>query len=181
MKYVLITLMLLLALASLSCSSVRVSSEEGKDEALMPVTIEASGAISAIPATYSLSDRGAVGFEPGKYTIENLSEGKEADLPIILHSNRDAPITFHISYRKPSYTKEGYAFAPDEVSDWLSFSNPTPILQAQEKMEVVATIRLPNKVTLPEKWEFWIAIKESGQISQVQIEGCLRVFVNMYK
>lgn len=143
------------------------------------VEIEIEGAITAIPATYELSDKGAVGFEPGKYDIGNFAPGKEADLPITLHSNRDEPVSFLLSYRTPSYTREGYALAPEITRDWLSFDTTTPTLKVKERLGIVAILSLPEDAEVPDKWEFWIAIKEAGQTSQVQTEGCLRVFVNM--
>ena len=142
-----------------------------------PITIRAAGAISAIPANYVLSEQGAVGFEPGKYSIENLTPGKSADLLIILHSDRDTPITFALSYRIPSYTIDGYDIAPVEADGWLSFETDTPTLEACEKKGITATISVPEDAKVPEKWEFWVAIKEAGQTSQVQTEGCMRVFV----
>lgn len=142
-----------------------------------PVTVVSSGAISAIPVTYDLSDKGAVGFEPGKYTIENLLPGREADLLITLHSDRNTPIVFNLSYRTPSYTKDGYVIAPSEAEGWLSFATATPALEACERKGFIATLSLPEDAVVPDEWEFWIAIKEAGQTSQVQTEGCLRVFV----
>jgi len=173
-----ILLLFIVALVGCSYSPVKVTPIAAEDPE-EPVAIKSYGAITAIPATYELSSKGAVGFEPGKYTISNFGVGKEADLPITLHSDRTEPIVFQLSYRTPSYTKEGYALAPEVVGDWLFFETSSPILQAQERREFMATLCLPDNATVPDKWEFWIAIKEVGQTSQVQVEGCLRVFVNM--
>jgi len=163
-------------------SPVIVVPDEEKGEVVVipdepPITIRSSGAISAIPANYVLSEKGAVGFEPGKYTIENLSPGRSADLLIVLHSDRKTPITFALSYRIPSYTVDGYDTAPFEADGWLLFETDTPTLEACEKKGIKATITVPEDASVPDKWEFWIAIKEAGQTSQVQTEGCMRVFV----
>ncbi len=178
MKYAIVVL-LVGALALVGCAAPSVVPIEEVDES-PPVVVESSGAITAIPTIYEVSERGSTGVEPPKYTISNFSLGSEADLPITLHNGTNESISFIVSYRVPSYTEEGYAPMTAIGESWLSFEPSTPVLQPKEKNSFIATLHLPSDAVVPDKWEFWIAIKEAGQTGQVQTEICVRVFVNMH-
>lgn len=152
------------------CSSPMVESTE--------VEIEAEGNIYATPVDYSTTNKSSVGFSPGKYHIGNLRAGKQADLPITIHNGSDEVCSLAIAYRVPDFVDEGYATPPFGASDWLIVPEANLEVRPQEKRETILTIDIPEGATTPDKWEFWISVKDTSQTGMVQTEGCLRIFVS---
>ncbi len=143
------------------------------------VEIEMEGNIYATPVDYTTTEKTSVGFSPGKYTIDNFSAGKQADLPIMLHNGGDEPCTLAITYRNPDFIEEGYVRAPVEVVGWLVIQEAYLELKPKEKKEILVTLDMPEGAEIEGNWEFWVAIKDASQTGMVQTEGCVRVFVNM--
>ena len=141
------------------------------------------GNVYATPVDYVVTEKEAekeaVGFHDALYTIGNFAPGKEADILITLHNEGRESHTLAIAYRVPSFTKEGYVGAPGSARDWLVIEEPIVVLKPREKKEIVLTMCLPMDADTPDKWEFWVAIRDTEQVGMVQTEGWVRIFVDM--
>ena len=147
-------------------------------EGNLDVEYQLEGNIYATPVDYSTTDKFSVGFSPGKYHIDNLIPGRQADLPITLHNGSDEVCTLIIAYRIPDFVDDGYVMAPSSASGWLIIPDKILEIRPREKKETILTIDIPEGATTTAKWEFWVSIKDSSQTGMVQTEGCMRVFVN---
>jgi hypothetical protein len=123
----------------------------------------------------------ATWISPGKIQIGNFFPGARAEWPITIHNGNSYETRFMIAYRKPDYPSEGYREAPKEAQDWIIIVDPTPILASRETKEVLVALDIPGGIAteVPEKWEFWISVKDSTQSGMVKTELCSRWMVSM--
>ena len=97
-------------------------------------------------------------------TVLNLAKNETRVLTVIYHCS---------SYR------EGYAHPPLEASEWVTFTEPNPILMPYETRNIEATLRIPKDAVITEKkWEFWTTVFESGQ-GAIETGAATRWLVSM--
>ena len=118
-------------------------------------------------------------ISPGKVNVGHFFPGARAEYPLTIHNGNDQPTEFSITYKEASSTDEGYNQAPDEAQDWVIIADPTPVIAAKETREVLIAVEMPEGATAPEKWEFWVAVKDETQTSMVQTELACRWLVTM--
>lgn len=117
-------------------------------------------------------------ISPGKVQIGNFHAGAQAEWPLTIHNGNDYAASFATKYRVPNKVEEGYAYAPIEARDWVIIADPTPVLMPKETREILITVAMPNGAIAPNKWEFWISVKDTTQAGMVITELCSRWLVS---
>ena len=99
-------------------------------------------------------------ISPAKIQIGNIRPGSSVKQKVTIHNGNETAKGFIIYYRTPDYVEEGFVAAPAEARNWLKISDENPNLMPRQTKEVQLVLNLPDDAQLPERWEFWIAIKE---------------------
>ena len=87
--------------------------------------------------------------------------------------------TYAVYYKTPNALTEGYSVPPSGAKDWIIISDPSPVLAPFETREIQVSVVMPAGASAPNKWEFWIGVKDSSQGGMVQIELSSRWLVSM--
>lgn len=120
-----------------------------------------------------------VWISPGKVLVGHFYPGARAEYHLSIHNGNDQPTEFSVSFKEPGSTDNGYVTAPSEAYDWVIIADPTPVLAAKETREVLIAVEMPKGAEAPEKWEFWVAVKDVSQTGMVQTELACRWLVTM--
>jgi hypothetical protein len=120
-----------------------------------------------------------VWISPGKVNVGHFYPGARAEYPLSIHNGNDQPTEFSVRYKEPGTPEEDFVAAPGEAQDWVIIADPTPVLAAKETREVLIAVEMPKGVEAPEKWEFWVAVKDVTQTGMVQTELACRWLVTM--
>lgn len=127
-------------------------------------------------------------------TLPSTKESKEKDaerlneLTILKISLEDFPREMKIkesSGKEYVIKSEGCLDEPEslylcpELKDWVIIADPTPVMAPQSSQDIMITLTVPEKVSTPDKWEFWISVKDATQSGAVLTELCLRWLIDM--
>jgi hypothetical protein len=136
------------------------------------------GALSCIPQNTTKPDENSTWINPGKIQVDKLSPGRSVKHKIMLHNGNQTETGFTVYFREPDYTAEGFAPPPENAVAWININNQSPTLAPNETYEIEITLNVPEKMQLPEHWEFWIGVKQNTQ-NTVVTELCSRWLVSM--
>ncbi len=117
-------------------------------------------------------------LSPGKIQVNNLRPGNSIKQKIKLHNGNEQATKFSIYYRMPDYVENNFIPAPDDARDWIIIAEDSPVLAPQETKEIQVVLDLPDKAQTPERWEFWIGVKESKE-ARLATELCVRWLIIM--
>jgi len=120
-----------------------------------------------------------VWISPGKVNVGNFYPGARAEYQLTIHNGNDQPTEFSVTFRVPGEAAEGFVTAPSEAQDWVIIADPTPVLKAKETKDVLIAVEMPKDAKAPEKWEFWIAVRDATQTGMIQTELACRWLVTM--
>ena len=120
-----------------------------------------------------------VWLSPGKINVGHFYPGARAEYPLSIHNGNDQQTEFSITYKEASNTSEGYVAAPEEAQDWVIIADPTPVLAAKETKDVLIALEMPKGAKAPDKWEFWVVVKDNSQTGMVQTELACRWLITM--
>jgi hypothetical protein len=115
---------------------------------------------------------------PGKIQINKINPGKEVKQIIQIHNGSQAAAAFSVYYRTPDYTEDGYAAAPAAARDWINIAESSALLAPQETKYIAVVLNIPVKTLTPERWEFWVGVKENKD-SSLAAELCSRWLITM--
>jgi hypothetical protein len=118
-------------------------------------------------------------ISPAKVEVANFYPGARAEYTISLHNGSDEPAEFSVSYRVTDNITDSYEPAPAAAQDWVTITDPAPVLAAKETREVLIVVEMPGDAQAPPKWEFWIVAKDVTQTGMVQTELACRWLVTM--
>jgi len=114
-------------------------------------------------------------ISPGKVEIGNLYPNATGEFELTIYNGGDKPTTFSVTARAPDYTADGYNPLPDAYLKWVTFDDAKPVIPAKTARVVIVDITMPQNVTYTgQKAEFWVAVKDVGQGSMVQVELACR-------
>jgi len=118
-------------------------------------------------------------FVIGGPYIEGYYAGGRAEFQVKVYHNGSEPAEYQaeFKYPDPKNLTDGFAFPPRGINNWVEVWNSSLILEPGEEGKFNCTLEVPIGIELPDKWEFWIAIKDIRQESFVQLETCRRVLV----
>jgi hypothetical protein len=97
---------------------------------------------------------------PAKIQINRVTPDQEIRQTLQVHNGSRKEARYSVYYRTPDYTESGYSAAPLEAVKWLSITDNAPVLKPQETGEIIVTLTIPLKAATPDRWEFWIGVKE---------------------
>jgi len=104
---------------------------------------------------------------PAKVQITNLRPGNSVGQKITIHNGGKTGANFLVYYRTPDYVQKGYVMAPAEAPNWLKIEDENPILAPGETRDIQVILDLPDNAQTPERWEFWIGVRENSGSSLV--------------
>jgi len=175
-RWLVVTLALLATLAS-GCYYTPVDSSDNYST-LPAVTSTPTPTSDAVLSGEPPADR--TWISPGKVNIDNYYAGGKAEYPITIHNGNDSVATFSVAYRYPDRVAEGYSMPIAEAQDWIIIADSTPVLMPKETKDIRITLGMPKNAKVDSnKWEFWIAVKDTTQVGFVQTELCSRWLVSM--
>ena len=67
---------------------------------------------------------------------------------------------------------------PENARNWITITNDAHILGPVETKEIPIVLNLPEKEQIPERWEFWIGVKDSNG-NMLTTELCSRWLIAM--
>lgn len=117
-------------------------------------------------------------ISPSKVEVSNFFPGARAEYPLTIHNGSTEPARFSVSYMEPTREVNGFVKAPEDARKWLQTEKSVE-LQPGETTETLVAIELPEDVETPDKWEFWVAVKDTTQSGIVQTEVASRWMVEM--
>ncbi len=117
-------------------------------------------------------------LSPGKIQVSNLSPGNRVNQNIKIHNGNEQSTKFSIYYRMPDYVENNFIAAPADARNWLIIAEDSPTLAPQETKEIQVVLDLPDKAQTPERWEFWIGVKENKE-ARLATELCTRWLITM--
>jgi hypothetical protein len=120
-----------------------------------------------------------VWISPGKINVGHFYPGARAEYPLSIHNGNDQQAEFSITFKEPGNTSEGYVAAPATAEDWVIIADPTPVIAAKDTKTVVIAVEMPKGAKAPDKWEFWVVVKDSSQTGMVQTELACRWLITM--
>ncbi len=84
-----------------------------------------------------------------------------------------ADVMFQVAFGIPSWGTLDYAQAISEVRNWVTISDPTPILGPQETRDVEVVLKMPVGAKAPmQKYQFWVTVMpEPSGSGGVQVQG----------
>jgi hypothetical protein len=135
-------------------------------------------------ACWACSARQAAGpvdktwLSPGKIQIGNYSPGHSVKQKITIHNGENAETKFSVYYRVPDYVEEGFTAAPAETGDWIKINENSPSISPLQIKEIEVVLNIPEGSSVPERWEFWIGVKEDKKQS-LSTELCSRWLITM--
>ncbi len=106
-------------------------------------------------------------ISPAKIQIGNLRPGSSVKQIITIHNGNETPTKFLVYYRTPDYVENGFYAAPADAHNWLKILDANPNLEPRQTKEIQLVLNLPDDAQIPERWEFWIAVKENNGSSLV--------------
>jgi hypothetical protein len=142
---------------------------------LLLVVVLAGGLSCSSPAATSEDQTWLI---PGKIQVKNTSLGDRIEQYITIHNGNNDNTAFSIYYRTPDYVENNFVTAPDVAREWLEISEESPVLAPKETKEIRVILDLPGDIQIPEKWEFWIGVKQ-GRESMLTAELCSRWLITM--
>jgi hypothetical protein len=157
------------------------------------VEVEAEVAVPSGPSVSATPDSGSVTtvstfqppddmvwISPAKVNISNLYAGARAEWEITLHNGNDYKTRFKVVYRIPDDAAKGYNKATVDEEQWVTVSDPMPVLEPRETRKILVVIDVPLRAKVINKnWEFWISVMDDQQQGQVITELCSRWQVSM--
>jgi hypothetical protein len=126
----------------------------------------------------STPDNNKTWINPGKIRINNFSSGYHARQKITIHNGSESATTFLAYYRIPDYVENGFAVAPIDAQEWVEIGEESAVLASGETREIEITLNLPKGAQTPERWEFWIGVREKKEGS-LTTELCSRWLITM--
>jgi hypothetical protein len=80
---------------------------------------------------------------------------------------------FLLVYKPPYNLREGYETPPNEAAEWVTISEPSPVLGPKETRDILVALEMPKGASIPQKkWELWISVMEdSADMIQTELIG----------
>lgn len=104
------------------------------------------------------------GIIPGKVMVDNVTPGTVVRGAVAVKNGEDHPTRYAVYYKPPDHVDPGWVKAPPEVKNWVTVTDPNPIIPAATTLTIPVEVRIPATTTLPPQWEFLIAMKnDEGQ------------------
>jgi len=117
-------------------------------------------------------------LSPGKIQVSNVLPGKRIKQSITIHNGSEDTTSFLVYYRIPDYVEGNFVAAPANAQDWIEIEETSPVLAPRETKEIQVILNLPKNIQTPERWEFWIGVKEA-QENMLTTELCSRWLITM--
>lgn len=119
-------------------------------------------------------------ISPGKVNVANFYPGARAEYPLTIHNGNTEKAEFAIYYREPDHVDDSYVKAPESVQEWIIIADPTPVLEPRETRDILIALEMPENAESPgPQWEFWIAVRDTTQVSMVRTELAARWLIIM--
>ena len=135
-----------------------------------------AGLACTTPQASPLADK--TWLSPGKIQVSNLLPGNSVKQKITIHNGSEAATAFLVYYRIPDYVENSFAVAPGSARDWIKIGEESPVLAPKETREIQVVLDLPDKAQTPERWEFWIGVRENKG-NMLTTELCSRWLITM--
>jgi hypothetical protein len=117
-------------------------------------------------------------ISPAKIQIRNLGPGSSVKQNVRIHNGNETATEFLVYYRTPDYVEASFVTAPADARNWLTIGEEILSLAPRQTKEIQVVLNLPEDAQIPERWEFWIAVKENNG-SQVVAELASRWLITM--
>lgn len=92
-------------------------------------------------------------------------EGFKPDYPRAMITTYTPDIDFTVECVFVDNERSGYAAAPKEIVDWVTFDKDLYTVEPNAYMPVWVYLSVPENIDLPDSWEFWVEISmDSGKI-----------------
>jgi hypothetical protein len=134
--------------------------------------------LTCTTAAVSRPDDSKTWLSPGKIQIGNLLPGNSAKQKITIHNGSEAAATFLVYYRIPDYVEDSFVVAPTDARGWVTIEEDAPVLAPRETREIEIVLDLPDETQTPERWEFWVGVRED-KAGSLTTELCRRWLVTM--
>ena len=121
----------------------------------------------------------AVSYDAETQTLIIDGLAPDDNRTLVIRYSYDLPATFAVYYEPSHNRTDGYEMAPDEAQDWIVIAEPTPVLMPFETREIMVSISLPPDATVPDQWEFLIAMVNKSEGGNIAIEMCSRWMISM--
>ena len=118
-------------------------------------------------------------IDPGKVKVANYSQGARVEHWVIVHNGGSEQAKIIITLNEPSRTEEGYVAAPEGYTEWVKIVPDSFTAYPQGTYKVPIVLEVPKGTPTPDKWEFWVNVKDASQKGLIQTELVSRWMVAM--
>lgn len=118
-------------------------------------------------------------ISPATYTVENYYAGYTINCVLRVHNGNSESAPFSILYTQPDSLDEGFSAPPSDTKKWVNISDSYPIIEAYETKSITITMNMTEESIVPDKWMFWICVKDISQDTMVQTRLCSKVKITM--
>lgn len=75
--------------------------------------------------------------------------------------------------------KPEFLYLCPELKDWVIIVDSTPVIAPRSSRDVLVTLDMPEGVSVPDKWEFWVSTRESVKAGFAVAEMASRWLISM--
>ena len=118
-------------------------------------------------------------IRPAIVRLGNFAPGDSAEYSIEIHNGKSTQAMYHVSYRVPDRTYEGYAALDAAGVRFVTIEPMALVLGPRETGSVLVTVTVPKYETPPAAWEFWVSVIDAEGTGLIQHELCSRWTVTM--
>jgi catechol 2,3-dioxygenase-like lactoylglutathione lyase family enzyme len=135
----------------------------------------------AAPIVYAGSEPGDdnTWIRPAIVRLGNFEPGDTAEYSIEVHNGKSVQSMYHIAYRVPDRTYEGFVPLDAAGVRFVTIEPMALVLGPRETRMVLITVTVPKYETPPVAWEFWISVVDTEATGLIQHELCSRWTVMM--
>lgn len=89
-------------------------------------------------------------------------EGFKPDYPRAMITTYTPDIEFSVECVFVASDNDNYVYAPEEIVNWVAFDKESYIVEPNSYEPVWVYLNVPEEVTLPSTWKFWIEVSMSS-------------------
>ena len=111
--------------------------------------------LATVACTPAIS--GSTWVIPARVILDNMYPGSYADQTIKIHNGKSVSSRYIIRYKAPD--SDGSVAPPKNSDQWVTISNPNPVVKSGETYNVLVAIYIPTDAA-PPSWKFWISTQD---------------------
>lgn len=117
---------------------------------------------------------------PAIISIGNYAPGDVAMYPIEIHNGKTETVTYHVAYRVPDRTYEGFTPAGAGHARYVAVEPEWLTLGPRETGSATVVMSMGAQDAPPAAaWEFWVSVVDTAGTGLIQHELCSRWTVTM--